>query len=108
MSSRKVPKSRKTPIEHLVHDHNRSGTHVRKYHRGEGDAPYVAPPRPQKAARQGANLGLGPLYNVTIEYVDHGPEIFAVRTNNSQAALNVSLNSSRASEAPKIIILKRR
>jgi len=107
--SRKVPKSRKTPIEHLVHDHERAGVHVHKYHRGHGERPEdVVAPRPKTAARQGASLGFGPLYNVTIKYTDHGPEVFAIRTGNPQSALDVGIEHSRAPSVPKVIVLRRR
>ena len=101
--------TRHVPYAHKVRSHIRSGVKVRKYIRGEGDKPedYVVP-RSKTAQRQGANLGMGPLYNVTIKYEESKPEVFAVRTNDPQSALSNSIVNSRSPYVPREIVLKRR
>lgn len=114
MSTRIVPKSRKTPYEHKVREHNRKTkknikVHVHKYTRGDGDKPEIeVKPRSTKAKEQGSKLGYGPLYNVSVMYQERGPEMFAVRTANPQSALDYSITNSHSPYVPSEIVLTRR
>ena len=98
---------RRTPYEHYVREHFRSGIKVRKYKRGEGDAPELnkveqrrLTPRKNNNEEEDMN-GL----NVKIQYVSGGSESIDVDTTNFSRAISDGLIKRKSYNIPKRITI---
>jgi len=91
---------RHTPIKHVVHEHRRSGSKVRKYIRGEGGAKKIN----RKSFLEPQDSPIK--YIVTIEYDNKSSRGITVNTSSSQQALDRGLDEAPEG-VPRMVKLKR-
>ncbi len=92
---------RKSPHEHGVNSHVRSGKPVQNYRRGKGDKPLRSPRR----SRVVGNTPLEGPYNITVSYISTS-ERFSVDAKNYLGALDRGLEQRDSIERPKSIRMK--
>ena len=102
MSLPAPPKSRKSPVRHVVHSHVREKRPVRQYNRGHGTL--------EKAkVRLGINNYLAPDgtgYDVTIVYDGKDSENINVDANTFLGALDKSFDERKNSDAVRSVTLR--